>query len=72
MFEKIWEWLATAVLILGVALTSWNVYPLNIWVSFVGNAMWIVLGIMWRKWSLITIQIIVSFIYIAGLLSINT
>ena len=71
-FEKTWEWLATSVLILGVALTAWNVYPLNIWVSFVGNAMWVVLGIMWRKWSLITIQIVVSIIYIAGIWSINS
>ena len=72
MFEKIWEWAATAVLIVGVALAAWNIYPLNIWFSLLGNAMWAVLGIMWRKWSLITIQVVVTFIYIAGLLSINS
>ena len=72
MFEKVWEWAATAVLIVGVALTAWNIYPLNIWFSLLGNAMWAVLGIMWRKWSLITIQVVVTVIYIAGLLSINS
>jgi hypothetical protein len=68
MFEKIWEWLATAILIVGVALTAWNIYPLNIYFSFLGNAMWIVLAIMWRKCSLITIQTVVTIIYILGLL----
>jgi hypothetical protein len=71
-FEKAWEWASTAVLIVGVALTAWNIYPLNIWVSLAGNAMWVVLGVMWRKWSLITIQTVVTVIYIAGLLSINS
>jgi hypothetical protein len=71
-FEKAWEWASTAVLIVGVALTAWNIYPLNIWVSLAGNAMWVVLGVMWRKWSLITIQTVVTVIYVAGLLSINS
>jgi len=72
MFEKVWEWAATAVLIVGVALTAWNIYPLNIWFSLAGNAMWAVLGFMWRKWSLITIQTLVTIIYVAGLLTINS
>jgi hypothetical protein len=67
MFEKIWEWSSTVVLIIGVILTAWNIYPENIWISLIGNAMWLVLGIMWKKWSLITIQIVVTIIYVLGL-----
>jgi hypothetical protein len=62
------EWGSTAILIVGVALTAWNIYPLNVWLSLVGNFGWFVMGWIWRKWSLLTIQIIVSIIYFAGLI----
>jgi hypothetical protein len=61
------EWGSTAILIVGVALTAWNIYPLNVWFSLAGNFGWFVVGWMWRKYSLLTIQIIVSIIYFAGL-----
>ena len=67
---KLWnfiEWTATIVLIIGVALTSWNIYPANIFVSFAGNTLWFFLALHWKKWSLITIQIVVSIIYIFGI-----
>lgn len=62
------EWLCTAVLLIGVVLTSFNIYPMNIWFLLVGNLGWIGLGWMWRKWSLIILQSIITIIYIAGLI----
>ena len=67
MFEKIYEWAATFVLLIGVYLTAINYYPMNIYFSLLGNAMWVYLGIRWKKWSLITIQGIVTVIYVYGL-----
>jgi hypothetical protein len=60
---------STAILIIGVALTAWNIYPLNIYLSLLGNVGWMIIGLMWKKWSLITIQIVVTIIYIAGIMS---
>jgi hypothetical protein len=60
---------STAILIIGVALTAWNIYPLNIYLSLLGNVGWMIIGLMWKKWSLITIQIVVTIIYIAGIWS---
>jgi hypothetical protein len=68
MNEKIYEWISTFVLLLGVFLTSINYFPLNIYISLIGNIMWFVLGIHWKKWSLIIIQIIISLIYIFGII----
>ena len=68
-FEIVVEWLATVVLIAGVALTAYNVYPLNVYVSIAGNFLWFIVALMWRKWSLITIQSIILLIYIFGLFS---
>jgi hypothetical protein len=65
------EWSSTAVLIVGVTLTAWNIYPLNVYFSLAGNIGWTIIGFMWRKWSLIVIQGVLSLIYIIGLL-INT
>ena len=60
------EWGSTAILIVGVALTAYNIYPLNIWFSLAGNFGWFIVGWMWKKYSLMVIQIIISIIYIMG------
>jgi len=65
--ETALEVVATIVLITGVALTSFNIYPMNIYVSLVGNSLWLVLGLCWKKWSLIIIQVVVTIIYIVGM-----
>jgi hypothetical protein len=69
-WEFWFEWLCTIILIVGVALTSYNVYPLNIWLSFLGNLGWMVLGYIWRKWSLFVVELIITIIYIAGIYNI--
>ena len=69
---ELWiEWTATIILMIGVALTAWNIYPLNIYFSLIGNFGWLIIGYMWKKWSLIIIQFVISVLYIAGLI-INT
>lgn len=64
------EWAATITLIVAVALTSWNVYPLNIYMSALGNFLWLLMALHWKKWSLITIQIFILFIYGAGVVKV--
>jgi uncharacterized membrane protein len=61
------EWIATITLIVAVALTSWNIYPANIYVSLLGNFLWLLMGIHWKKWSLIIIQVFITIIYLFGL-----
>lgn len=63
------EWGSTAILIVGVILTSFNIFPLNIYFSLAGNAGWAIVSIAWRKWSLLVIQGVVSAIYFVGLIS---
>jgi len=72
--QKTWEfwfeWSCTAVLIAGVALTSFDVFPLNLWVSLAGNLGWLAIGYIWRKWSLVIVELIIVAIYIGGLYNI--
>jgi len=53
----------------GIILTAYNVYPLGIWFSMIGNFGWFVVATIWKKWSLIAIQLMAVLIYISGLLS---
>lgn len=63
------EWLSTLVLIVGVVLTSFNIFPINIYFSLAGNAGWAVVSIVWKKWSLLVIQTVVTVIYTIGIVS---
>jgi hypothetical protein len=63
------EWGSTALLLVGVALTAFNVFPLNLWVCLAANAGWTVMGIIWKKWSLLIVQAVVSAIYIFGMVT---
>lgn len=62
------EWIATITLIIGVALTSWNIYPINIYMSAIGNFLWLLIGFYWRKLSLIIIQTVIMIIYVVGII----
>ena len=63
------EWISTAILMVGILLTAYNVYPLGIWFSLAGNLGWLVVAFLWNKWSLIAIQAIAVVIYISGLVN---
>jgi len=65
--EKVIEWVSTIFLILGVILTSYNIFPANIWVAFLGNTGWIIIGIIWKKASLVIVSIFLGVIYLSGL-----
>ena len=65
--DSIIEWSSTVVLLAGVALTAINIFPLNIYVNFVGNMLWLATGLLWRKWSLVVVSSIISVMYAAGI-----
>ncbi len=64
------EWAATITLIIAVGLTSWNVYPANIYMSALGNFLWLLMALHWKKWSLIIIQVFILLIYIGGVIKV--
>jgi hypothetical protein len=68
--ELVIEWTITALLLVGVALTSFNIYPANLWVLLIGNLGWIYLGYYWRKWSLFIVQSIITAIYLVGIINL--
>ena len=65
--EFFFEWGSTIILLCGAALTSLNIYPMNVFLSLAGNLGWLVVSVIWRKPSLIVIQLVITVIYVAGL-----
>lgn len=68
--EQIIEWSATGIFLVSVLLTSFNVYPMNIFVALVANILWLWLGVIWNKWSLIIVEAVVVAIYFAGAIKV--
>lgn len=68
--EWLLEWGSTVILIVGVSLTAFNVFPLNVYLSLIGNLGWFFLAVHWKKWSLVTVQIIITAIYVFGLIKL--
>jgi hypothetical protein len=61
------EWFCTILLIAGVVLTSFNIYPLNLYVLLVGNFVWMILAWIWKKYSLLVVQTVITLIYVVGI-----
>lgn len=65
---KIIGWLANIVTIIGVTLTSFDVYPLNIIILSAACLCWVVTGMLWRRPELWTLNAVIFCIYLFGLL----
>lgn len=63
------KWLSTFILLTGVTLTTYNVYPMNVYVSLIGNLGWLYVALRWRDAALITIQAVIVMIYLSGMVT---
>ena len=50
------KWFSSIVLLIGMVLTSNNVYPLNIFVHMIGLIGWLIVALMWNDRALIIIN----------------
>ena len=66
---KILEWTSTVVLLVGVYLTAINVYPINVYISLIGNFGWLLVAVIWKKWSLLVVQLVIVALYFYGMLT---
>jgi hypothetical protein len=62
------KWIATALLIVGCAFTSINVYPLGPIITGLGGIFWLVVSIMWKEWSLIVTNSVLLSVNALGLI----
>ena len=64
------RWSGTILCLIGIALTSLNIYPLNLLFGLVGSFLWTVQGYLYRDNALLLVELVAVIIYLAGIISI--
>ena len=60
------KWTGTLLCLVGIALTSFNVYPLNVFLSLVGSALWTWAGYLQDDLPLILVEAVAVTLYLIG------
>lgn len=60
------KWLGTTLCLIGIALTSFNIYPANIIFGLMGSVLWTMAGILQRDAPLILVEGVAVMLYIGG------
>ena len=66
MIDKL-KWSSSIVLKLGIVLTSYNIYPLNLYVQVVGVFGWLLTGIITKDNPLVFINAVGFVVLISGI-----
>ena len=68
-FDWYVKWIASILLIVGVILTSNNIYPLNLFFHAAGMFGWFIVSILWNDRALLVINAVSLAILINGLVA---
>jgi hypothetical protein len=60
------RWTGTVLCLIGIALTSLNVYPLNLFFGLVGSFLWTLQGYINKDYALLIVEAVAVIIYIVG------
>jgi energy-converting hydrogenase Eha subunit C len=60
------KWTGTTLCLIGIALTSFNVYPLNILFGLIGSGLWAYSGYKQTDWALFLVEIVATVMYFLG------
>jgi hypothetical protein len=63
------KWMGTILCLVGIGLTSFNVYPLNLALGLVGSALWTLAGFLQRDPPLVIVEAVAVGMYLAGLIT---
>jgi hypothetical protein len=64
------RWGGTFLCLVGIALTSLNIYPLNLLFGLVGSFLWTVQGYLYRDNALLLVELVAVLMYLAGILKL--
>ena len=63
------KWYGTMLCLAGIALTSFNVYPLNIVFGLVGSGLWTTAGYVQDDAPLVVVEAVATGLYALGLIT---
>jgi hypothetical protein len=64
------KWTGTILCLIGIALTSANIYPSNLYYGLAGSAIWAFAGIYQRDIPLFLVEAVAVAFYLAGVISL--
>ena len=63
------KWASSIIIIIGMVLSSANIYPMNIWAHMFGVSGWLWVGLLWHDRALIFLNSIAIFVFASGLIT---
>ena len=69
LFLILVKWAGTFLCLFGIALTSFNVYPANIFLSFIGSGLWAFAGFVQRDIPLLLVEFVAVVLYAVGIIT---
>jgi hypothetical protein len=64
------RWSGTILCLIGIALTSFNIYPLNLVFGLIGSFLWTVQGYLYRDNALLVVELVAVLMYLVGLFKV--
>jgi hypothetical protein len=62
------KWTGTVLCLIGIALTSLNIFPLNLWFGFIGSGLWTYAGLRQKDYALFIVEFVAVVMYLGGLI----
>ena len=62
------KWLGTTLCLIGIALTSFNIYPANIVFGLIGSGLWTMAGILQNDAPLVLVEAVATVLYLFGII----
>jgi hypothetical protein len=52
----------------GIALTSLNIFPLNLWFGLIGSGLWTIAGLRQKDYALFMVEFVAVLMYFYGII----
>ena len=62
------KWVSSFIILIGMALTSINLTPFNLYFHFIGVSGWLIVGVMWHDRALMVVNSVAAMIFLMGIL----
>ena len=62
------KWVSSFIILIGMALTSINLTPFNLYFHFIGVSVWLIVGVMWHDRALMVVNSVAAMIFLMGIL----
>lgn len=66
------KWTGTILCLIGIGLTSLNIFPLNLWFGLIGSGLWAWSGMQQKDYALLVVEAVAVLMYLGGLIKLWT